>query len=179
MMEVESIVEPESWNSSDGHIFKRIFHGRKAGKEVRCRRMKEKHSRNTFAIKPTGRLFLLAILILGLQAVMKSCGAAVTGGIENQGTLGEAMLNSLADGAETALYSQFMPGMAFLSDGGYRRDWLLRMEMDCLVPFYAFLSRQIDGGDAGVKMVMAEMIFQVMWNGMRDMREDTKWKTSL
>lgn len=109
--------------------------------------MKEKHSRNTFAIKRTGRLFLLAILILGLQAVMKSCGAAVTGGIENQGTLGEAMLNSLADGAETALYSQFMPGMAFLSDGGYRRDWLLRMEMECLVPFYAFLSRQIDGGE--------------------------------
>lgn len=109
--------------------------------------MKEKHSRNTFAIKRTGRLFLLAILILGLQAVMKSCGAVVTGGIENQGTLGEAMLNSLADGAETALYSQFMPGMAFLSDGGYRRDWLLRMEMECLVPFYAFLSWQIDGGE--------------------------------
>lgn len=118
-----------------------------AGKEVRCRRMEEKHSRKTFAIERTGKLFLLAILVLGLQAAMKSCGAVIPGGIENQGTLGEAMLDSLADGAEMALYSQFMPGMAFLSDGGYRRDWMLQKEMECLVPFYAFLSRQMDGGE--------------------------------
>lgn len=115
-----------------------------AGKEVRCRRMEEKHSRKTFAIKGTGRLFLLAILILGLQAVMKSCGAVIPGEMENQETLGEAMLKSLADGAETALYNQFMPGMAFLRDGGYRRDWLLRMEMECLVPLYGFLTGQMD-----------------------------------
>ena len=118
-----------------------------AGKEVRCLRMEEKHSRKTFAIKRTGKIFLLAVLILGLQAVMKSCGAVVPEGIENQGTLGEAMLRSLADGGQKALYDQFMPGMSFLMDGGYRRDWLLRNEIGCLVPLYGFLTGQMETGE--------------------------------
>ena len=108
--------------------------------------MEEKHSRKTFAIKRTGKLFLLAVLILGIQAAVQSCGAVVDA-VDNQETIGEAMLRSLAEETETILYNQYMPSVAFLSDGGYRRDWLLQEEMECLVPFYGFLTKHMDGGE--------------------------------
>ena len=44
---------------------------------------------------------------------MKSCSAAAPDAVKKQDTIGDAMLRSLAEGAEQELSSLFMPGIAF------------------------------------------------------------------
>ena len=74
--------------------------------------MEEKHSRKAFTGKQAGKLILLAFLILGIQAAVKSCGAvSVSGG---QDIFGQAMLKSICDEARTVLYGYFMPGALFM-----------------------------------------------------------------
>ncbi|WP_251207102.1 stage II sporulation protein P [Acetatifactor aquisgranensis] len=105
--------------------------------------MEEKHSRKAFGGKKAGKLILLAFLILGIQAAAKSCGvAAVSNG---QDTIGEAMLKSMSDEARMLLYSQFMSGVAFVEENGRGTYWLLQEEIDCLFPFYGYLTGNMTG----------------------------------
>lgn len=103
--------------------------------------MLDKHSGKVFAGKRTGKLFLLAILILGIQAAAKSCGVAAVS--EGQDSIGTAMLKSVSDEAQVMVYSQFMPSIAFLDQGSLRTYWLLQEEIDCLFPFYGYLNRYV------------------------------------
>ena len=105
--------------------------------------MEEKHSRKAFAEKRAGRLILLALLILGIQAAAKSCSAVSVS--TGEATMGEAMLKSIWDGARTLLYSQFMPGIAFMEEGGHGTWWLLREQIACLFPFYGYVTGQPSG----------------------------------
>ncbi len=102
--------------------------------------MEEKHSRKAYDGKRAGKLILLAFMILGIQAATKSCSAVSVS--RGQDTIGQAMLRSIWDGARNLLYSQFMPGIAFLEEGSHGRWWFLRGEIDCLFPFYGYLTGQ-------------------------------------
>ena len=106
--------------------------------------MEEKHSRKAFAGKRAGKLILLALLILGVQAATKSCSTvSVSRGQEG---VGQAMVRSIWEEVKTLLYSQFMPGIAFMEEGGQGTWWLLREGVDCLFPFYGYLTAQRTGG---------------------------------
>ena len=89
----------------------------------------------------TKRLLALALVILGLQAVAKSCGAAVSGAVEKQDTIGKAMLKSLADGAQEKICAQLVPSLVFAAGGGSKSDWLLQEQIDTMIPYYRYLTR--------------------------------------
>lgn len=109
----------------------------------------EMKTRKAFAEKRAGKLILLALLILGIQAAAKSCSAVSVS--TGQDTLGQAMLRSIWNEARNLLYSQFMPGVAFLEESGHGTWWLLREEIDCLFPFYGYVTGQPAGeqGEGG------------------------------
>ena len=106
--------------------------------------MEEKHSRKAFAGKRAGKLILLALLILGVQAATKSCSTVSVS--RGQESVGQAMVKSIWEEVKTLLYSQFMPGIAFMEEGGQGTWWLLREGVDCLFPFYGYLTAQQTGG---------------------------------
>lgn len=95
----------------------------------------------------TGRLLLLAILILGLQALTRSCSAAARSGAEKGTTLGGAMVQSLAEGGRSALYEQFVPIIPFASEKGHGRGWLFWEQIECVFPFYGFFSGEEREGE--------------------------------
>lgn len=101
--------------------------------------MEEKRSRKAFAGKQSKRLAVLAILCLGIFVLAKHSMSG-TAAQRERDTIGAAMLRSLSDEAESLLYSQFMPSMAFLSESGQGTHWLLQEGMDCLVPLYGYLT---------------------------------------
>lgn len=84
------------------------------------------------------RLLLLAFLVLVLQAVLKSCGAAAEDGVERQDTIGGAMLRSLSEGVESSLSAQFMPGMAFAMENGRGGSLFWLEQINALFPFYGY-----------------------------------------
>lgn len=113
---------------------------------MHCRRMEEKHSRKAFTGKQAGKLILLAFLILGIQAAVKSCGAvSVSGG---QDTFGQAMLKSICDEARTVLYGYFMPGALFMEESGRETSFLFQ-EIDCIFPFYGYLGSHMARDQSG------------------------------
>lgn len=85
---------------------------------------------------------MLAFLILGIQAAVKSCGAASVS--KGQDTIGEAMLKSVCDEVRTLLYSQFMSEVAYMEENGNGTYWLLQEEIDCVFPFYGYLTKHMD-----------------------------------
>lgn len=83
---------------------------------------------------------MLAFLILGIQAAAKSCGSDFVS--EGQDTIGEAMVKSMCDEARAALYGQFMPGALFMEEGLHAASFLFQ-EIDCIFPFYGYLTNQM------------------------------------
>lgn len=111
----------------------------------------------SFVEKQTKRLLLLAILFLFVQAMAKSCGAAVSGSAEGKDSIGRYLLRSLAGGVEAVLYDQFMPGIAFTAGDRHGTHWLLQEQIDCLIPFYGFLTRGMkteEGDTADFRSIM-------------------------
>ncbi len=106
----------------------------------------------------TGRLLLLAILILGLQALTRSCSAAVQSGVERGATLGGAMVQSLAEGVRSQLYNQFVPVITFASEKGHGRGWLFWEQIDCVFPFYGYLSGDQWEGETGASDLRTIML---------------------
>lgn len=82
---------------------------------------------------------MLAFLILGIQALTKSC-ATVSG---SEDSLGTAMLRSIGDEARSVLYGQFMPRVSFMEENGQGTYWLWQKQIDCLMPLYGCLRRQM------------------------------------
>lgn len=120
----------------------------------KCIVVKEK----AFADKFIKKLFLLALLFLGLQALTKSCGAVSPGAVEQQGTFGNTMLKGLADEAETLLYSQFMPSAVMISGtGGETLRWV-REQLDALFPLYGFMTgnmlEQPESSQADIRTIL-------------------------
>ncbi len=136
--------------------------------------MEEKHSRKAFAEKRAGRLILLALLILGIQAAAKSCSAVSVS--TGEATMGEAMLKSIWDGARTLLYSQFMPGIAFMEEGGHGTWWLLREQIACLFPFYGYVTGQPSGeqGESAedIRTILLAEAEEETWQGEEALPED-------
>lgn len=91
----------------------------------------------------TKKLLLLAILFLGIQAVTKSCSAAVTDTVEMGDTIGGAMIRSFAQEAKDMLYGQFMPCITFAAENGRQTYWLWQEQIDGLLPFYSYLVRDM------------------------------------
>ena len=79
--------------------------------------VKKRRTFHTFGKRSGGKLLLAVAFYLGLQAVMKSCGASLPDAA-GKNTIGDAMRSSLAREAQGQLYMQFMPGLAFVSEGG-------------------------------------------------------------
>lgn len=88
----------------------------------------------------TGRLLLLAALILGIQAMTRSCGASAQSTAGQKTTFASAMLHSMAEEMKTALYDQYMPGVLFASRGGRGLGWLFWEQLNSLFPFYGYLA---------------------------------------
>lgn len=86
---------------------------------------------------------MLAFMILGIQAAMKSCSASSIS--KGQDTIGEAMLKSICDEARTLLYSQFMPEIAFMEERNRGTCFLLQEEIACIFPFYGYLRSNMTG----------------------------------
>lgn len=84
---------------------------------------------------------MLAILILGIQAASKSCGAA-PGTVEKQTAMGDAMLRGMAQEAGEALCGQYMPGVLFAMEGSQRLDWLFWKQIGCICPFYGYAAEE-------------------------------------
>ena len=86
---------------------------------------------------------MLAFMVLGLQAVLKSCSAAAPDAVKKQDTIGEAMLRSLGEGAEQELSSLFIPGIAFAMENGQGSGLFLQEQISALFPFYGYYGKDI------------------------------------
>ena len=106
--------------------------------------------KSAFTDKVIRRLLLLAVLFLGLQAVLKSCSSAVPDAVEKQNTIGGAMLNSMAEGVESKLSILFMPGIAFAMENGRGGTLFLQEQNTAMFPFYGYAGRgEITETDSG------------------------------
>lgn len=85
-------------------------------------------------------LFLLAALLLGLQAMTRSCSASAQDAAGQKTTLMHTMLRSMAEEMEAALYDQYVPGILFASRGGHGLGWLFWEQVNSLFPFYGYLA---------------------------------------
>lgn len=90
------------------------------------------------------RLLFAAVVLLGIQIMIKSCGAAVPEAGGGRKGIGNAMLESFAEDMKSWLYGQFTPCIAFSAENNHRTYWLLQEQVDSLIPFYAYLTE----GDA-------------------------------
>lgn len=90
---------------------------------------------------------MLAFLVLGVQAVMKSCSAAVPDAVKKQDTIGSAMLKSLAEGAEQGLSGLFMPGIAFAMENGRGSGMFLQEQIVAMFPFYGYYGKDTEAED--------------------------------
>ncbi|MCI9188054.1 MAG: stage II sporulation protein P [Lachnospiraceae bacterium] len=79
---------------------------------------------------------------------MKSCSAAAPDAVKKQDTIGDAMLRSLAEGAEQELSSLFMPGIAFAMENGRGSGLFLQEQIAALFPFYGYY-RKDNGTEDG------------------------------
>jgi len=109
-------------------------------RERKCVRV----NRKLFTGNLKKRLLLAAVLMIGLLAVINSCGAAVSEAAEEQETFGGTMLRSLAEEVEARLYSQFLPGIAFTEENGsHETYWLLQKQIDSLLPLYGYMTKGV------------------------------------
>ena len=83
-------------------------------------------------------------MLLGLQIILKGCGASAREGAEGQDSIAAAVMKGLADGMENMLYSQFMPVIAFASQGEQNTHWFWQGQMDTLLPLYGYLAANTD-----------------------------------
>lgn len=92
---------------------------------------------------------MLAFLVLGIQAVMKSCSAAAPDAVKKEDTIGSAMLKSLAEGAEQGLSGLFMPGIAFAMENGQGSGMFLQEQIVAMFPFYGYYGKdtEMEGGE--------------------------------
>lgn len=92
---------------------------------------------------------MLAFLVLGIQAVMKSCSAAAPDAVKKEDTIGSAMLKSLAEGAEQGLSGLFMPGIAFAMENGRGSGMFLQEQIVAMFPFYGYYGKdtEAEGGE--------------------------------
>ncbi len=90
---------------------------------------------------------MLAFLVLGVQAAMKSCSAAVPDAVKKQDTIGSAMLKSLAEGAEQGLSGLFMPGIAFAMENGRGSGMFLQEQIVAMFPFYGYYEKDTEAED--------------------------------
>lgn len=81
-----------------------------------------------------------ALLFLALQGTAAGCRRKLeTDQSEEHGSKA-GILRELADAAGKKLYAMFMPGALFRTEGGHETCWLLREQMDSLVPFYGYVT---------------------------------------
>lgn len=85
--------------------------------------------------------------MLGVQAAMKSCSAAVPDAVKKQDTIGSAMLKSLAEGAEQGLSGLFMPGIAFAMENGRGSGMFLQEQIVAMFPFYGYYEKDTEAED--------------------------------
>lgn len=99
--------------------------------------------------KLTRYLLLLAAVLLGIQAAAQSCGAAPETE-RSQMAFGEALALGMAEELESALYCQYVPGIALAAGQAGISGRLFRNQVDCLFPVYTYLSEERRGtGEAG------------------------------
>lgn len=107
----------------------------------------------------TGRLLLLAALILGIQAAARSCSAAVQGTVGQETTFGGAMLQSMAAEAKMTLYDRFVPGIVCAGEKGQGTGWLFWEQVNCIFPFYGYLMGETwEEGEEGASNLRTIML---------------------
>lgn len=99
----------------------------------------------------TKRFLLLAILLLGLQAVMKGCS---TQRAEQQHTLKESFVQEAALEMRDALYSCLLPLASFLQEENGGTHWILQEQIDSLLPFYGYCRKYTDFEEGKTDSVM-------------------------
>lgn len=82
-----------------------------------------------------------ALLFLALQGTAAGCRRKLeeTAQVEQPGPRA-GILREIADAAGKKLYAMFMPGALFQAEGGHEICWLLREQVDSLVPFYGYVT---------------------------------------
>lgn len=153
-----------SWKRTRRHILNetRDIHGarsrRRAGDKgapdiLPCGRKCVAVDGKFFAGGLAKRLLKLSVLLLGIQIITNSCGAARQEAEGREG-IGAAMLRSLAGEAEDMLYRQFLPALALQGGGSH---WFWQEQIDTLFPFYGYLSQSAseqDGAAVDFRTIM-------------------------
>lgn len=86
-----------------------------------------------------------ALLFLALQGTIAGCRKKVEAEVQSgESGLKAGILRETADAAGKKLYAMFMPGVLFEADGGHETCWLLQEQMDSLVPFYGYVTGNLE-----------------------------------
>ncbi|MCI8529747.1 MAG: stage II sporulation protein P [Lachnospiraceae bacterium] len=85
------------------------------------------------------RIMILAALFLGVQALTNRCGVVTAEAENEQDSFVDTMVKSLAKEAESMVYGQYLPGVAFSDEGGSNTCWLLQSQVESLLPYYGFI----------------------------------------
>lgn len=97
-------------------------------------------NKKVFARNLAKRFLLLAVLLLGIQALANRCGADGKAVEQTHDSFGNTMLISIAQGTEGVIYRQFMPEIAYAEESVRDVCWLLRSQVDCLLPLYGYVA---------------------------------------
>lgn len=81
----------------------------------------------------------MAALFLGVQALTNRCGVVTAEAENEQDSFVDTMVKSLAKEAESMVYGQYLPGVAFSDEGGSNTCWLLQSQVESLLPYYGFI----------------------------------------
>ncbi len=81
----------------------------------------------------------MAALFLGVQALTNRCGVVTAEAENEQDSFVDTMVKSLAKEAESMVYGQYLPGVAFSDESGSNTYWLLQSQVESLLPYYGFI----------------------------------------
>ncbi len=139
--------------------------------------VKKRRTFPTFGKRSGGKLLLAVAFYLGLQAVMKSCGASLPDAA-GKNTIGDAMRSSLAREAQGQLYMQFMPGLAFVSEGGGGRWFFWQEQITALFPFFGYgtgdTKESPEETTENLKTILLAEAEEGTWHMEEDLAEDSQ-----
>ncbi len=105
-------------------------------------------SRKTKGTVFAGRLAAAAFLLLILRMTVD--GTMAGGDLASaQEPLGTAFLQEWAGTAKKMMYDTYMPGLAYTLQGDDETSWILKKQIDSILPFYGYITKDMAGGSFG------------------------------
>ncbi len=105
-----------------------------------------------------GKLAAAIFLLLGFQVFTAGAAERTEDQTPSSGFFLTAMRRELADTTEKALYGTYLSGLSYSLETEYESLWILREQIDSVLPFYGFLAQERNAAASvvGMEELLAE-----------------------